>query len=67
MDKVKDNILGLRTRARFPIFVEAEKAGLGAAKEDFEVFFKGDGQNEVRMSAIVIGGKKRKRFSFGDY
>lgn len=52
------NVLGVKVRAKIPILVEDEEAGgLAAADIDFRSFFDTD---EIRLPAVVIGGKRRK-------
>jgi hypothetical protein len=45
-------ILGMRTKLRVPILVEAEDAGLDAAKEDFIKFFE---REKLAIPMIVVG------------
>ena len=46
------HVLGMRTELRVPILVEAEDAGLSAAKEDFVRFFE---REKLAIPMIVVG------------
>jgi hypothetical protein len=46
------HVLGMRTELRVPILVEAEDAGLSAAKEDFIKFFE---REKLAIPMIVVG------------
>jgi hypothetical protein len=46
------HVLGIRTELRVPILVEAEDAGLRAAKEDFIKFFE---REKLAIPMVVIG------------
>lgn len=46
------HVLGVRTFLRVPILVEAEDAGLHAAKEDYELFFE---REKLDIPMVVVG------------
>lgn len=55
------HVLGVRTFLRVPILVEAEDAGLYAAKEDYESFFE---REKLDIPMIVVareGARKLKK------
>ena len=47
-------VLGAKVNVRFPVLVEAEEAGLNAAKDDWELFFERD---ELEIPMVVVGRK----------
>lgn len=49
-------ILGALVRAKFPVLVEDERAGIPAAKADYEAFFD---KAEAIVPMIVVGGAKK--------
>jgi hypothetical protein len=46
------DVLGVKVDVRFPVLVEAEDAGLNAAKDDWDLFFERD---ELEIPMVVIG------------
>ena len=46
------DVLGAKVDVRFPVLVEAEEAGLSAAKDDWELFFERD---ELAIPMVVVG------------
>lgn len=48
------DVLGAKVDVRFPVLVEAEEAGLNAAKDDWELFFERD---ELEIPMVVVGRK----------
>lgn len=49
-------ILGALVKAKFPVLVEDEGAGIHAAKADYEAFFD---KAEALVPMIVVGGTKK--------
>lgn len=59
--EVETHVLGLRVSLKVPILVEAEEAGVSAAKEDFVAFFRRD---KLKIPMVVVGrdrAPKRER------
>jgi|GEM_PF-5058101 len=46
------DVLGVKVDVRFPVLVEAEDAGLNAAKDDWDLFFERD---ELEIPMVVVG------------
>ena len=51
-------VLGVPVRLKVPILVEAEEAGMDAAKEDYELFFQ---RKELEIPMVVVGRKGAQR------
>ena len=51
-------VLGVPVRLRMPILIEAEEAGLEAAKEDYELFFE---RNELEIPMVVVSKERAVR------
>lgn len=51
-------VLGVPVRLRMPILIEAEKAGIEAAKEDYELFFE---RNELEIPMVVVSRDRAVR------
>jgi hypothetical protein len=54
------HVLGVRTSLRVPILVEAEEAGMTAAKEDYEEFFKEE-KLDIPMLVVSRAGATRAK------
>lgn len=48
------DVLGAKVDVRFPVLVEAEEAGLSAAKDDWDLFFERD---NLEIPMVVVGRK----------
>lgn len=51
--EISFHIFGSRVHLRVPILVEAEEAGINAAKDDFELFFQ---REELQIPMVVVAG-----------
>lgn len=49
------HVLGVRTFVHVPILVEAEEAGLHAAKEDYELFFE---REKLNIPMVVVAKER---------
>lgn len=52
------SVLGVPVTLKIPILVEAEEAGMDAAKDDYELFFQ---REELEIPMIVVGCKGAPR------
>jgi hypothetical protein len=53
--EISFHIFGSRVHLRVPILVEAEEAGISAAKDDFELFFK---REKLQIPMVVVAGHR---------
>jgi hypothetical protein len=51
-------VLGVPVKLKVPILVEAEEAGMDAAKDDYELFFQ---RKEIEIPMVVVGSKGARR------
>jgi hypothetical protein len=51
-------VLGVPVRIRMPILIEAEEAGMEAAKDDYELFFE---RNELEIPMVVVSKERALR------